>query len=110
MPRPSHFIWYELITSDIDAAARFYGEGVQWTANSSGQPGQDYRQWSIGGETVGGLMAAPPEAKDMPPVWMGYVNVDNVDESIAKVRSLRIERSICSSIVRMLNTGTSGSR
>jgi predicted enzyme related to lactoylglutathione lyase len=87
MPRPSHFIWYELITSDMDAAARFYGEVVGWTVKSSGQPGQDYRQWSAAGEGVGGLMAVPPEAKDMPPVWMGYVSVDNVDDRVTSIKA-----------------------
>ncbi len=29
---PSHFIWYELITSDMDAAAEFYGAVVGWSA------------------------------------------------------------------------------
>ena len=39
------FIWYELMTSDADAAARFYGDVVDWTI--AGQPDpkadMDYR-------------------------------------------------------------------
>ena len=37
------FIWYELLTSDADAAADFYGKVVGWTALDSGQPDMDYR-------------------------------------------------------------------
>lgn len=53
----SHFIWYELITSDIDAAAKFYAAVVGWTVKSSAAPGMDYRQWFMGEEAIGGLMA-----------------------------------------------------
>lgn len=86
---PSHFIWYELITSDMDAAAEFYGAVVGWSAQASGQSGQDYRMWTIGGETIGGLMAIPPAARadGMPPVWLGYVDVPDVDQSVGEIQS-----------------------
>ena len=29
--KPSHYIWYELMTTDADAAARFYGAVVGWS-------------------------------------------------------------------------------
>ena len=32
-----HFIWYELLTSDPDAAAAFYGAVIGWTASDSHQ-------------------------------------------------------------------------
>ena len=28
---PSHFIWYELLTTDAAAAQRFYSEVIGWT-------------------------------------------------------------------------------
>jgi predicted enzyme related to lactoylglutathione lyase len=83
--KSSHFIWYELMTRDMDAAAQFYGAVVGWTAGQSGQPGQEYRMWSIGGQTVGGLMAIPGGASEggMQPTWVGYLNVEDVDESVS---------------------------
>ena len=33
------FIWYELLTSDADAAQRFYCDVVGWKVSDSGQPG-----------------------------------------------------------------------
>lgn len=85
--KPSHFIWYELMTADIDAAAKFYGAVVGWSVQSSGQPGVDYRQWSFGDETVGGLMKIPDEAaaNGMRPIWLGYVDVRDVDDSVEKI-------------------------
>jgi len=85
--KPSHFIWYELMTSDPDAAARFYGEVVGWSVGGSGQTDKAYQQWSVGSETVGGLMAIPADAGEhgMRPMWAGYLNVADVDSSLAKI-------------------------
>lgn len=85
MTTTSSFIWYELMTSDPDAAGRFYGAVVGWTVQESGQPGMDYRMWNAGGATVGGLMAipAPAAANGMRPTWVGYLNVADVDASVA---------------------------
>ena len=81
------FIWYELMTTDVEAAARFYGAVVGWASADSGMPGVDYRLWSIGGAAVGGLMAVPADAASngMRPTWLGYVAVADVDASVAGV-------------------------
>lgn len=83
----SHFIWYELMTSDVEAAERFYGEVVGWRVVASGQPGQDYRQWMVGDLAIGGLMAIPPDAAahGMRPLWAGYLNVDDVDAAVEQL-------------------------
>jgi predicted enzyme related to lactoylglutathione lyase len=84
---PSGFIWYELMTDDLAAAARFYGEVVGWTMSAIGAPGNDYRQWSIAGQTVGGAMTIPADAAEhgMRPMWLGYLNVDDVDARAAAI-------------------------
>ena len=84
---PGRFIWYELMTMDVEAAARFYGSVVGWSVQDSGQAGMDYRLWSIGGESVGGLMAIPADAAahGMRPAWLGYVTVADVDASVAEI-------------------------
>ncbi len=48
------FIWYELLTTDPDAATDFYSKVVGWQARGARQPGMDYRLWSIGDVDVGG--------------------------------------------------------
>jgi predicted enzyme related to lactoylglutathione lyase len=82
--RHGDFIWYELLTTDPDAAAAFYGSVIGWEANSAGQTGMDYRQFSVGGTNVGGMMALPPGAaeKGMRPGWLGYIGVDDVDAAV----------------------------
>lgn len=79
---PSHFIWYELITSDLDAAIAFYEKVVGWDVKPGTTPGMDYRHIHAGTAGVGGMMKTPDGAP-MPPAWFGYVNVADVDAEIA---------------------------
>lgn len=86
------FIWYELLTSNADAAGDFYGKVVGWTSTSAGQPGMDYRFFSSGDgsdmkDGVGGYMAITPEMAQggARPAWVGYILVDDVDASAAAI-------------------------
>jgi uncharacterized protein len=86
------FIWYELLTSDADAAGEFYASVVGWTSASSGQPDMDYRFFSSGDggnpdDGVGGYMAITPEMAEhgARPAWVGYVAVDDVDAAVTSI-------------------------
>ncbi len=87
-PEPAKFVWYELMTSDPGAAARFYASVVGWTAADSGMPGPPYTILSAGSTRVGGLLAIPEEvrAAGPRPMWMGYLAVPDVDAHAARVR------------------------
>jgi len=88
MSQPSgKFVWYELMTSDVAAATRFYQSVVGWEAKDAGMPGSDYTILSAGGVGVGGLMALPAQACAMgvPPCWSGYIGVDDVDAYVTRV-------------------------
>jgi predicted enzyme related to lactoylglutathione lyase len=89
------FIWYELLTSDADAAADFYSAVVGWTAKASGQPGMDYRFFFAGDgsdqrDGVGGFMAITPEMAEhgARPAWVGYIAANDVDAAVAKLTGL----------------------
>jgi uncharacterized protein len=77
------FSWYELLTTDTGAAAKFYSEVVGWTPQSmsSADDPMHYTLFNTAEGGVAGLMELPPEAKagGMPPSWVGYVSVDDVD-------------------------------
>lgn len=79
------FIWYELMTSDPDAAAAFYGPLLGWKSSDSGQEGMDYRIFTHGADAIGGLIPLPDGAP-MPPMWLGYIGVDDVDVSVNIIR------------------------
>ncbi len=86
------FVWYELLTSDADAAGDFYGKVVGWTSTRSEMPDIDYRLLSSGDgsntkDGVGGYMTITPDmaAGGARPGWVGYVYVDDVDASVAQL-------------------------
>ena len=81
------FIWYELLTSDLDAALAFYRPVVGWDAAGSGFDGMDYRILSMPDGAVAGAMAisGEMEAGGARPAWLGYVGVDDVDAAVADV-------------------------
>jgi uncharacterized protein len=87
---PSRFVWYELLTTDADAAKAYYADVAGWTTQDAPMPGMTYTLLSAGAAQVGGLMATPQELLDLgiPPCWTGYVGVDDVDASAEKAKSL----------------------
>jgi predicted enzyme related to lactoylglutathione lyase len=83
----SQFVWYELMTSDVAAAAAFYQSVIGWDTKDAGMPGMDYTLLLAQGKDVGGLMTLPEEAcsRGVPPCWTGYMSVDDVDAYASKV-------------------------
>lgn len=84
----SPFVWYELMTTDAKAAARFYGELVGWRITDAGMPGMSYSLLSVGEAQIGGLMALSPEAcaAGARPGWIGYIGVADVDAQAARIQ------------------------
>ncbi len=77
------FIWHELMTTDIEAAAAFYGRVVGWkTETSPHSPA--YKLFVAKEEPMAGLMELPAEAKAMgaPPSWMAYIGTPDVDATV----------------------------
>ena len=77
------FIWHDLMTSDVEAAKKFYGAVVGWTFDAQ-MP--DYHVASTNGAGMGGIMATPPELKGMPPFWSGYIFTPDVDEVCKQIK------------------------
>jgi predicted enzyme related to lactoylglutathione lyase len=82
------FVWYDLMTTDIDAAASFYRGVIGWTSADSGMSDRSYTLFSAGPVMVGGLMPLPENlrAEGVPPCWTGYVGVDDVDAYAVRVK------------------------
>jgi hypothetical protein len=84
------FVWYELMTTDTKAAETFYDDVVGWTSGDSGMPEANYTLFKTNGMRVAGLMTLPEDALKMnvPPAWIGYIGVDNVDAAAKKLAKL----------------------
>jgi predicted enzyme related to lactoylglutathione lyase len=83
------FFWYELMTSDQDAAIDFYTKVVGWTA--ADQPGAnlDFRYviLSAGDRGMGAVLQISEEMHDggARPGWVGYIRVADTDAKAKEI-------------------------
>lgn len=87
------FIWYELMTTDPDAAAAFYGAVVGWRIGAHAQPGAggvDYRMIERDdGGMAGGMLKLSPDmaSHGARPMWLPYLYTADVDAEIAAIEA-----------------------
>lgn len=81
------FIWYELLTTDLGAAADFYGAVLGWKARSADGSMRGYQLLGTREADVAGSMEIPAHAASagMRPMWLGYVAVDDVDAAVSRI-------------------------
>ena len=77
-------IWYELITTDAPAAAKFYGAVIGWTAAVYPGGMADYQLFSSQHGPVAGFMSNA-KCPEMRTGWFGYIAVDDVDAKAAEI-------------------------
>lgn len=82
------FGWFELMTTDIEGAKKFYSEIFGWDYETDTSTGMEYTMAKVDGKAVAGIMVQPDECRGMPPSWDIYITVENVDEVVAKVEKL----------------------
>lgn len=82
------FVWYDVMTTDVEAGKAFYRKVMGWQAKDSGLADRSYTILAVGDVAVGGLMPLPDDARarGVPPCWTGYIGVDDVDACAARVR------------------------
>jgi hypothetical protein len=86
---PGDFIWYELMTTDGDAAARFYEAVVGWKIQEGSPEYNGYRMIERDdGRFAGGLLPLTDEMLQggARPMWLGYLNVSDVDEKVSAIK------------------------
>jgi uncharacterized protein len=82
------FSWNELMTSDPQAALRFYQQLFGWSTDTMEMPQGSYHVVKASGTSIGGIMQTPAEAGPMPPTWGCYVTVKDVDACAAQAVAL----------------------
>ncbi|HLI72621.1 MAG TPA: VOC family protein [Acidimicrobiales bacterium] len=76
--------WVELQTRDVEAAKRFYPAVFGWTVLSHEGP-MTYNEFQMGSDSIGGMMEMGPQMPaEVPPHWLAYFGVDDVDKSAAR--------------------------
>jgi predicted enzyme related to lactoylglutathione lyase len=84
---PGSFCWFELGTSDQDAAKEFYKSLFGWGAMDLPMgPDGIYTMFQLDGRTPGAAYTLKPEmvASHVPPHWGIYIAADSADETAAK--------------------------
>lgn len=88
MPNPTGTpIWYELMTSDLEASRAFYEEVLGWKVQPAPAGERDYRMIDAGNGFVGGALELDDKMRQggARPTWLFYVGVEDVDATVAKV-------------------------
>jgi hypothetical protein len=88
-PVRGRFLWYELMTSDTEAAQKFYAPLIEW-GTQAWEGEMPYTMWMKDDVSVGGLMTLPEDAKKAgaPPNWAAYVGTPDVDATAKQANRL----------------------
>jgi predicted enzyme related to lactoylglutathione lyase len=78
---PGRAVWYELVTTDLESAKRFYGGLFGWTFRDVESRGGRYTVASRDGERVGGIFQPRDASPVNPSQWLTYFSVASVDDS-----------------------------
>jgi predicted enzyme related to lactoylglutathione lyase len=81
------FVWYELMTPNVDAARKFYAPLANWGT----QPfDKSYTLWTTGGAPFAGLQPLGPKEREqgIPPHWMPYLETSNIADTVRLASSL----------------------
>jgi hypothetical protein len=75
--------WRDLTVADADGLRSFYGAVAGWTFRPHDMGDyHDYEVLAADGETcIAGLCHARGSNANLPPVWMMYIQVDNVEHA-----------------------------
>jgi len=80
------FVWYDIINGDEAGAVDFYTKLFGWQIEETDMgPAGVYKTWTDGKEPRGGFMDKP--APDVPAHWVGYVSVENIEETVARIEN-----------------------
>jgi uncharacterized protein len=84
------FAWYELITTQAEAAKTFYSKVMGWGLLDASVPDRAYTLFTAGNDLVSGMMNLPEEGQRLggKPAWIGYIGVDDVDATAGRISGL----------------------
>jgi len=81
--------WFDLTVPDAGRVRDFYEQVVGWTSTGHDMGEyEDYVMSTPGGRGVAGVCHARGANADVPPHWMLYVNVADLDTSLERCRAL----------------------
>ena len=86
LPEPGRFVWRDLMTKDVNAAKRFYGELFGWRFENVKRGEHPYVIARLAGAPVAGIVDVSAIA-DAGPQWISFMSVADVDKTTSLVQS-----------------------
>lgn len=86
-PILGEFCWNELATSNVKAAKDFYGNVFGWKFSENQMGDMTYTMIKKNDKDFAGIWAIPKDqAEHIPPHWMAYILVENLDDALQKAQ------------------------
>ena len=79
--------WFEHASINSEASVTFYQNVFGWTSKKENMGNMDYTTFMNDGEGIGGLYEITPEMKGVPPHWLPYFAINNIDIAIEYITS-----------------------
>lgn len=84
--QPNSFCWNELLTTNKEAAIKFYSALYGWEFIQDEQSG--YTEIRNNGRPAGGMLQITAEMGNIPSSWMVYFTVEDVDATVEQAQEL----------------------
>ena len=81
--------WHELTTTDAPAALKFYSDVFGWRPSDTMDMGPmgKYHMFNRPHGMIGGMMNKPPEMAHVPPHWMIYFRVPDINAAVERIKA-----------------------
>jgi uncharacterized protein len=87
LPTVGEFCWNELATANVQAAKTFYGKVFGWEFSDHEMGDTTYTMVKLKDKNFAGIWSIPKDKeKEIPPHWMAYILVENLDQAVEKAR------------------------
>ena len=87
-PEVGEASWHELMTTDAPAAMKFYTDLFGWQEGDAMDMGPmgKYHMFNRPNGAIGGMMNKPPEMAQVPPHWMIYFRVPDINAAVERIK------------------------
>ena len=88
-PVPGSIGWHDLTVPDAESVCDFYQAVAGWRSSPVDMDGYaDFSMLDAEGNAVSGVCHARGINADLPPQWLIYISVENLDSSLAACRDV----------------------
>ncbi|MEI8294959.1 MAG: VOC family protein [Alphaproteobacteria bacterium] len=87
-PQAGQFCWNELLTPDTKKAKEFYGNLLGWIPQEKSVGDMTYTTFMSQDKPVAGMLQCPEGESHIPPHWMSYIYVEDLQATLEKAKTL----------------------